>query len=214
MTRILPGMISRPRGRPRLSSIDDRILAATRAALARGGYAAVSMEDVARAAGVAKQSLYRRWPRKPLLVFDATFLTVEAVIARLPDTGSFAGDVAEFARDMDSLFGRAATQDIGRGLLADSLADPMTLEMLRERFIRPHVTTLGVLVERARARGEIAEDLSTEAVADLLFVAPLGHFLIVGRTGSLAEQLTRLVTRGSASPKGRFPDVGGTGDRW
>jgi hypothetical protein len=59
------------RGRPRSSALDRRILAATRDALAAGGYQQLSMEAVARAAGVGKQTLYRRWPRRPLLVMDA-----------------------------------------------------------------------------------------------------------------------------------------------
>ena len=77
-------------GRPRSSTLDQRILAATRQALADGGYAAPSMEAVARSAGVVKQNLYRRWPRRPLLVIDAVLPAPGAA----PDTGTLAGDLA------------------------------------------------------------------------------------------------------------------------
>lgn len=195
------------RGRPRTADIDDRILSATRAGLARSGYAAVTMEGIAREAGVGRQSLYRRWPRKPLLVFDATFRRVEFVLANLPDTGSLAGDIGAYGHAMDGLFGQPAIQDTARGLLADALGDPPTLELLRERFIRPHAAALGVMVDRARRRSEVADELTTEMIGDLLLGAPLTHYLIVGRTGELALQLTRIVGRGVAAA----PSAGGRG---
>lgn len=190
-----------PRGRPRSLDIDGRVLAAARAILARDGYAAMTMEAVAEAAGVGKQSLYRRWPRKPLLAFDAAYRNVDEVIANLPDTGSFEGDIGAFARDMEVLLGRPETQDLSRGILADSLADPMTLALIRERFIHPQIAALELIVDRARRRGELAPDLETEPIADLLFGAPIGHYLVIGRTSALADRLTRLITRGVLRPR-------------
>lgn len=191
--------MARPRGRPRSPDIDARLLGATRQALARGGYAAVSMEEVAAAAGVGKQSLYRRWPRKPLLVFAAAFRSVEEVLANLPDTGTLAGDVAEYARNMDALFSSPQVQDVTRGILADAMADPATLEELRERFIRPQVRAIRIMVDQALARGEVAPDLDTEAIADLLFGAPLTHFLLIGRGDPFGDALVRIVSRGVTS---------------
>lgn len=188
---------ARPRGRPRSTAIDERILGTTRRTLAAGGYAGVSMEDVAREAGVGKQSLYRRWPRKPLLVFAAAFPEATEILTRLPDTGTFAGDVADYARAMQLVFGDPAAQDVVRGILADALADPPTLDLLRERFMCPQVQVLELLVDRARERGEIAPDVSSEAVADALFLAPIGHFLVLGRPETFPEAVERLVARGA-----------------
>lgn len=154
------------------------------------------MEGVAREAGVGRQSLYRRWPRKPLLVFDATFRRVEAVLANLPDTGSLAGDIGAYGEAMDWLFGQAAIQDTTRGLLADALGDPPTLDLLRARFLRPHAAALGVMVDRARPRGEVAGELTTETIGDLLLGAPLVHYLVFGRSGDLAAQLARIFSHG------------------
>ena len=185
------------RGRPRNAAIDARILGATREALARGGYHAVSMEAVAHAAGVGKQSLYRRWPRKPLLVFDAAFGGPIGDRAFEVDTGSLAGDIGAVLADLERLFAHRATTDVMRGILADALAEADTLQQLRERFMWPRLHLLDVLIERGRARGEVGTDVTVQNVADALLGAMLGHYLIIGRTsGTFASELAKIVARG------------------
>ena len=49
-------------GRPRSESIDTAIMAATIDELIERGFLAASMESIAQRAGVAKTTLYRRWP--------------------------------------------------------------------------------------------------------------------------------------------------------
>ena len=61
----------RGRGRPRREGADDEILDVTREMLREGGYAALTVDAVAEHAGVAKTTLYRRWPSKSALVAAA-----------------------------------------------------------------------------------------------------------------------------------------------
>jgi AcrR family transcriptional regulator len=61
----------RGRGRPRREGADDEILAVTREMLREGGYRALTLDTVAVHAGVAKTTLYRRWPSKSALVAAA-----------------------------------------------------------------------------------------------------------------------------------------------
>jgi AcrR family transcriptional regulator len=61
------------------------------------GYAKLSIEGIAAAAGVGKQTIYRWWPSKGSLLFDA-FLTLaddgqDGATAGLPDTGDLAADL-------------------------------------------------------------------------------------------------------------------------
>jgi AcrR family transcriptional regulator len=185
------------RGRPRNAAIDERILDATREALARG-YRAVSMEAVAQAAGVGKQSLYRRWPRRPLLVFDAAFGGPIGDRAFEVDTGSLAGDIGAVLADLDRLFTNRATADVMRGILADALGEADTLQQLRERFVWPRLHLLDALIDRGRARGEIGPDVTDQNVADAILGAMLGHYLIIGRTSdAFASELAGLVVRGA-----------------
>ena len=185
------------RGRPRNAAIDARILGATREALASGGYHAVSMEAVAYAAKVGKQSLYRRWPRKPLLVFDAAFGGPIGDRAFEVDTGSVAGDISAVLADLDRLFALRATTDVMRGILADALGEADTLQQLRERFMWPRLHLLDALIERGRARGEVGPDVTVQNVADAILGAMLGHYLIIGRaSGMFARELAGMVSRG------------------
>ena len=58
----------RGRGRPRSAENDDAILDAAAALLRELGYARMSMEGVAAAAGVSKPTLYLRYASKSELV--------------------------------------------------------------------------------------------------------------------------------------------------
>ena len=52
------------RGRPRDPRTHDAIMTATRHLLTRDGYDQVSMDAIAKEAGVSRPTVYRRWPSK------------------------------------------------------------------------------------------------------------------------------------------------------
>jgi AcrR family transcriptional regulator len=61
----------RGRGRPRREGADEEILRATRELLAENGYAAFNVDLLAARTGIAKTTIYRRWPAKGALVAAA-----------------------------------------------------------------------------------------------------------------------------------------------
>ncbi len=63
-----PSSEQRRRGRPRDPAVDRAILEAARSVLARRGFTGTSMDEIARTAGVGKDTLYRRWKSKETLV--------------------------------------------------------------------------------------------------------------------------------------------------
>jgi AcrR family transcriptional regulator len=82
------------RGRPRDTAVDRRVLDAAQHLLLVHGYTGLSVDDVADRAGVAKTTLYRRWPTKDHLAV--------AVAARIlgdvpiPQTGDLHRDLVDF----------------------------------------------------------------------------------------------------------------------
>ena len=65
---ITPDPATPRRGRPRDPAVDRAILQSARSVLARKGFTGTSMEEIARTAGVGKDTLYRRWKSKEDLV--------------------------------------------------------------------------------------------------------------------------------------------------
>src|SRR5258708_38091786 len=63
-----------PRGRPRDQHADAKILKATIRLLEQHGFRAVTLEGIAEEAGVARTTVYRRWPNKAAGLVGA-FLT-------------------------------------------------------------------------------------------------------------------------------------------
>lgn len=68
------------RGRPRDPAADQAILDAARDLLARKGFTGTSMDEIARRAGVGKDTLYRRWKSKEDLVLHLLELISEQTV--------------------------------------------------------------------------------------------------------------------------------------
>ena len=189
------------RGRPRSSQLDQRILAAARAALAAGGYHELSMEAVARAAGVGKQTVYRRWPRRPLLVIDAVLGARRR--APVPDTGTLAGDLAAVAADTAREL--EAGPAVVPGLVADCLGDDALTQLLRARLLGPALRAAALAAERAARRGELAPEVQPALLAEVVAGALMARLLLPPPRSSRRPQpdlafgasLARLVAEGA-----------------
>ena len=72
-------------GRPRDTTVDQRILQATTSLLTQKGFRGLRVDDVARSAGVPKSTIYRRWP-------SLTDLAVAAVDDALGDRQAVISD--------------------------------------------------------------------------------------------------------------------------
>jgi AcrR family transcriptional regulator len=114
-------------GRPRDPAVEAAVFAAARSLLGEVGYDAVSMEAVAAAAGVGKQTLYRRWPNKAALLVDACLVDAIERVAD-PATGNLEGDIEQF---LGGTFAALETTGPGlRFLMSQAGLDPS----FRERF--------------------------------------------------------------------------------
>ncbi|MYW02353.1 TetR/AcrR family transcriptional regulator [Streptomyces sp. SID3343] len=185
-------------GRPRDPRTDESILVATRELLAEQGYNRVSIEAVARRAGVTRPTVYRRWPSKAHLVHEAVYPAREMHFAPHPDE-AFAAGVLRFAHAALDSFRRPETAAAVPGLLAEYRDQPELKELLVARM-DPVRAIFRAFVEEAAARGEARADLD----ADLLFES-LSGALMFGVLGSdladnpgFAASVAELITRGAA----------------
>jgi AcrR family transcriptional regulator len=127
------------------------VLRATVDELVEQGPAALSLDAVARRAGVNKATVYRRWGGRDGLVLDA----VEwygAAQAEVPDTGEFDEDLRRWARSIQRMLTDPTAGALVRAVFA---GDRLATRPLRQRFWQTRLDLVRPLVERAIRRGEI-----------------------------------------------------------
>src|SRR5436309_3803767 len=125
--------VAERRGRPRDPAHDAAVLRAVIDILEDAGLGAVSIEGVAARAGVAKTTIYRRWPNRAAMVAEAVFSEMSSTVP-FPDTGSARTDfrlqLRHVARVLRGKSGRHVTS-----LMAAALLDEEVAIAFRERFV-------------------------------------------------------------------------------
>jgi len=164
------------RGRPFSQRTEQAILDATTGLLAERPLSEISLDDIAARARVSKASIYRRWPTKGTLAFDA-FMVQFLDRQPPPDTGRLEDDLLaalrNWARTVDGTpHGRTL-----KGLIAEVQRDPELADAWRERFIAPVRARHLIMTERAVARGQLRAGADANLLLDLLF-GPAYHRLL------------------------------------
>src|ERR1700722_7787672 len=168
--------ISARRGRPRSERAHQAILDAANELLEERGFVDLTIDEGAQRAGGSKPTIYRRWPTKGTLVFEAfsaDFLGRQP----LPGTGSFRGDLLAALRAWIKVVKGTVTGRTLASLIAEVQRDPELAEVWRERFIGPVRAQHRVMVERAMDRGEGSDDVAPDVVLDLLYGAAYHRLL-------------------------------------
>jgi AcrR family transcriptional regulator len=182
-------------GRPQDQALDDAILQATLRGLSQVGYERLSVEAVARDAGTAKTSIYRRWPDKEALVTAA----VRAFVAESLD-----GAQSEAGASLrDDLLARArrlaAILTVDRvavlaGLLLAIRTNRTLGDLLREALVQGEVSAMSTILDRAVARGEMNRPVAQRSGL-ILHVLPAVLFVRLFVLGDVVDEpfLTRVV---------------------
>jgi AcrR family transcriptional regulator len=162
------------RGRPRDAGVEGRVLQAAMAEMRARGYDGMSVDRVAERAGVAKTTIYRRWPTKAELVI--------AMIAGLRDTVPFE-PTADTRRDLTDLATAivATLTTLPVTLIADLAAaaarEPRVGESVRALWTERHRAVTAVLAQ-AQADGRVRSHASPAVLVDQL-IGPLYYRLLV-----------------------------------
>lgn len=188
-------------GRPREQGVDEKILDVTLNRLMRVGYAQLRVDDIAADAGVAKTTLYRRWPSKDVLVAQVMRqLYLDRV--QSDDHGSLRDDLLDLLRETYELLfegpGRVIEELVRESGTSRELAEVVrsTTDARRRAFHQA--------MNRAVARGELDPSLDHELVIDLL-VGPLWTRLLVSdapMTETDVETIVDAVLDGVSRPAG------------
>ncbi|MFI9270355.1 TetR/AcrR family transcriptional regulator [Kitasatospora sp. NPDC052896] len=194
----LPPRPARAKGRPRSAAADRAILDATREALAELGWGGLTIGHVATRAGVAKTTLYRRWPSKNELVVDAVASLFDEL--EMADLGSLQADMEAVVAQFAALLVRPESQAALLALFAEGSRDPELRRRIRERIVDPQKRLVRQGLSQALDRGELARDRD-EAVAaehiDIIFDTIAGtveHRILVTGQPATQEWIRRFTT--------------------
>lgn len=175
--------IARRPGRPRSEAIDAAIRDATIDELIDRGFLALSMEAVAARAGIAKTTLYRRWPGPLDLALDA--MRGFQVDADEPPDGTAREVLLFMLERMRRTWSDPRYGAVMRRVAADGTQQPEVYRACRDRLIAPRVRAMDQALERAVDEGLIRPD------ADLAWVRQLLCAPIMASVLTLKERVTR-----------------------
>ncbi|WP_219463517.1 TetR/AcrR family transcriptional regulator [Nonomuraea rhizosphaerae] len=192
------------RGRPRKAEVDAEVLRLATELLLERGYGGLSTDEVAERAGIAKTTLYRRWPTKDHLAL--------AVVRRLQDhdeitdTGDIERDLVDYMEKIAAGLDRMRTAGGDPGRSAGTVAELVAAgarhddvgELGREMYARRNALACR-LIEGARERGALRADLDPAVLLEQLAGALYYRVLITGEPvdRAYAERLVATALRGA-----------------
>ncbi|MBI3215760.1 MAG: TetR/AcrR family transcriptional regulator [Mycobacterium sp.] len=171
--------------------ITDAITAAVLDELAEQGYARLSMEAVAKRAGVGKSALYRRWASKQEMTL-AVLAEFSVGQADIPDTGSLRGDIRAVLEGVATWLSHPQFSRILPDLVAEMARTPELSDLVEGMIGRPRRERGRVMLEQAIERGELTRDTDLELALDVL-AAPI-YWRLTIRDGDMEpDYLDKLV---------------------
>jgi AcrR family transcriptional regulator len=178
-------------GRRRGRALEQAIFDAVWAEIAAVGYAGLTMDAVAARAETSKPVLYRRWDHRAALVLAALRDRAPLLSGEPPDTGSLRGDVIELLRRTSQRL-KTVGADTIFGLFSEFIADRKAFAVLRSHGFGAGVEAMRIVLDRARARGEISAEPIPERIATLP-VDLARNEMLVTRTAVSEKALAEIV---------------------
>jgi AcrR family transcriptional regulator len=156
---------------------DRLILQTAKRLLREQGYERMTMDGVAREAGVARTTLYRRYRDKPDLVSAAIDGLRDP--SKRPNSGDARLDLIAHLENVRRNHGMS----LAGTLLMEEPYNPRLLELFRERMVLPRRQIIRETLEQGIERGQIRSDIDIDRVLDLLLGALFAAVFAGGRPG-------------------------------
>jgi AcrR family transcriptional regulator len=147
------------------------------------------VDEIAAAAGVGKQTIYRWWPSKSAVIMDALIELTDPDPADLP--ASTYDAVQLQMRRVARMFA-SRNGELIRELVADAQGDPDLADDFRRRFFAHRRARGAATLKEGIARGELRADLDINDALDVLY-APLWLRLLVGHRPTSQAAADRLL---------------------
>jgi AcrR family transcriptional regulator len=172
------------KGRPRSERIDEEITSAALDLLSTEGFDRFTVEAVAACAGVAKTTVYRRFPPGNDLIVGA-LVRLNDELPAPPAAGPVRDRLVGVLhgirrRTTESVRGRILMQVVSEGL-----RDPALADLVHQRVLAPRRQVLRDVITDGIASGELRSDVEVDTVVPVL----VGPMLYLGMwSGSSVTQ--------------------------
>ncbi|MET9831976.1 TetR/AcrR family transcriptional regulator [Streptomyces sp. NPDC006385] len=175
----------------------NAIIEATLTLVGEVGYQRLTLDAVARRAGVGKATIYRWWPNKCALVAESLKSGIPQ--REIMETGDLATDLRTEGRLALAMAWAPHLQAITPALIADMLEDPAEAGHCLE-FLQPCRATLLQLMENARDSGRLPPEADTALMADI-YAGTVAYRALLRReplTETTIDQIVDLLLHGTA----------------
>src|SRR5271163_2383033 len=154
----------------RVQRSKQAVLAETYRQLTEGGLSGVSVDEVSRRSGVAKTTIYRHWPSRTALLFDAVMQFAPRL--QTPNTGSLRSDLTALALGLAERL-RTGRWSSAMPSIIDAAERDMEVAEFQSRTHAGMMSGFSAIAARAQARGELGPNFDvsdlTAAIAGPLF---------------------------------------------
>ena len=183
-TTIAPG-VRRKRGRPRSVDAHRRILNATLSICAMEGYRDLTIESVARTAGVGKSTIYRHWRSKGELIQEAIARQADS-LGRNVDSGDLEKDLRTFVANLVELLSSPTGSAIAH-LVGEAQSNHAVAELVAASWDVHRRGALVNLLESHLPDGEVRTSIDPERVSEAVFGSLFMRKIIMGATLGQAD---------------------------
>lgn len=175
-------------GRPRNLAADRAIADATLELLAEVGYAGITIDEVARRAGVGRPTIYRRWPNKKAMVV-AVFVDQWAPVSPTPP-----GDPLPLLHQLIpmalyELINSRIRPAVLLELFAVAATDPDIAATLNAGTFDPRRQVGLDLIQRGIDTGDLRPDTDASLVLDKMLAPSIYRWMILGAPPIPGRQL-------------------------
>jgi AcrR family transcriptional regulator len=154
---------------------DRLILETTHRLLREHGYDRLTIDRVARQAGVARTTVYRRYRDKADLVSAAIKSMTDR--AKRPSSGDARQDLIAHLEHVRRNYGMS----LAGTLLMEEPYNPSLIETFRERMVLPERQRIRETIQQGISHGQIRPDLDVDPTLDLLLGAIFAAVFARGR---------------------------------
>jgi AcrR family transcriptional regulator len=162
-------------GRPRDTSIDERVLDVTRSLLAHQGFDQTTIQAISERSGIHPSAIYRRWPSRIEIIEQVVFPGLNSV--KVKPTGDLRADLHRFIRAYASTLDAPAARAAIPGLLAayQSSERPRTSQ---SDWVAVSARPQFVDIVAAAPRGSIDPHVDIDDVFDTLLGSVMARILV------------------------------------